>query len=159
MKRKDPPFEEMLETLDKTVAEAVDFFNQVDENLADGYQTTRDVVSHLVYWHGHYIDVLKAVREGRQPELKSGTFKELNAEASKMYSHLSLKELASRLTELQVELKKELRAVPDPNMEFPNKEGGRFWSVSARVLAIESHIRNHIKRMRRAALVVVGRAY
>jgi|YelNatPaOPRAMG01_1025707.scaffolds.fasta_scaffold03048_2 hypothetical protein len=157
MSRQKLPIDEVIKTLDQTVAEAVEFFKQADENLADGYQTARDVISHLVYQHEYYLEILKAVAAGKEPQLLEGTLKEINAEATRKFADVPIQELADRLAEIHKEFNATLKKLPNFDIEFPFKQGGRFWSVSSRLIAMESHIRNHIKRQRRAALLVAGR--
>lgn len=144
-------FEETLSALDRTVGDAVVFFAQVDETLADGHQTAREVLSHLVFWHREYVAVARALTADRKPELKSGTFASLNALASQEFRDRSLPDLAERLAGLQRELDAALASLPDLGANFPVKRGGRYWSVEDRVPTIESHIRNHVRHLKRAA--------
>jgi len=142
--------ERKLATLDRTVMEAVRYFRSVDERLTDGNQTARDVLSHLVFWHREYVCVARALGEQRQPALRSGTFAELNRQASWEFRYYSMRELAEKLECLQEQLVAALCALPDWTVNFPVKEGGRTWSVEERVPTIESHIRNHVSRLKKA---------
>ncbi len=146
-----PQHERSLDTLRRTVAEAADYLSQVDEALFDGYQTAREVLSHLVFWHREYLSVAEALVRGRDPSLKRGTFASLNASASAEFRSRSLPSLAEELTRLQVRLETTLRQLPDWEAEFPVKAGGGFVGVAARIQGIEAHIRNHLARLRRAA--------
>jgi uncharacterized small protein (DUF1192 family) len=141
----------MLAALDRVVMEAVNFFAGVDESLADGHQTARQVLSHLVFWHREYVRVITALAECRQPALKSGTFAELNAGADREFQTYSMPELAQRLASLQEELVRLLQQLTHWRMDFPVKQGGHFWSVEDRIPSIEAHIRNHVVRLKRAA--------
>jgi hypothetical protein len=141
--------EQLLTSLDETVIQAAQFFSGVDESLCDGHQTAREVLSHLVFWHQEYAAVIEALTDGRQPILRQGAFATLNAQATRAYQTVSLLDLARRLLSTQDRLDVALRRLPDWEMNFPVKEGGRFWSVTDRVVAIESHIRNHVARLRR----------
>jgi hypothetical protein len=141
--------EQLLTKLDETVAQAAQFFSGVDETLCDGHQTAREVLSHLVFWHQEYAAIIESLAGGRQPVLRRGAFADLNAQATRTYQTVSLRDLAHRLLSTQDRLDVALRRLPDWSMNFPVKEGGRFWSVSDRVAAIESHIRNHVYRLRR----------
>jgi hypothetical protein len=143
-------FEETLDALDRTVAEAAGFFTHADESLADGCQTARDVISHLVFWHREYVASARAMAAGRPPKLRRGVSREMNAQATHEFAHESLPSLAQHLAALQRKLDKALRRLPDLNADFPIKEGGRYWSVEDRVPVIESHIRNHVKRLKQA---------
>lgn len=144
-------WEATLQTLNHTVADAAQFFSQVDEAVVDEHQTAREVISHLVFWHREYVRVAWALVEGCPPELRSGKFRELNALAAEDYKSESLPALATRLARLQWQLDRALRRLPDPSVNFPVKQGGSFWRARDRLPTIESHIRNHVRRLKRAA--------
>jgi len=141
---------DLLLVLGETVNEAAEFFADVDEDLFDGYQKAREVLSHLVFWHREYSKVIKALRNGRQPELKSGTFVELNAAATVEFRKVPMSELTYQFALHQNQLAQELKLLSDWEVNFPVKCGGRVKSVSERLPAIESHIRNHVNRLKRA---------
>lgn len=150
MPNKGPDRDLQLKPLDETVGQAVAFLGGLDDSLFDGHQSAREVLSHLVYWHREYVSIAQALVDGREPPLKRGTFAELNAEATCEFESLPMLELALRLGALQTEFGNLLRQIPDWGVNFPVKFGGRNKNIADRISAIEAHIRNHIKRMRRA---------
>jgi hypothetical protein len=149
MFQKDGHFEDALMTLDCTVAAAVSFFAHADESLADGDQTAREVLSHLVFWHREYVAVVRALNQAQSPTLLAGSFSSLNTQAYGEFASIPLPTLAQCLAGLQQELALEIRRLPDPGVSFPIKQGGRVWSVEALLRAVEAHIRNHVARLRR----------
>lgn len=142
--------EEQLKSLTKTVTKAADFFITVDDNLYDGFQTAREVLSHLVFWHQEYVTIIRAILSDQNPELKQGTFDELNAAAACQFERNSMGQMSRQLVLLQKSLVKLLFDLPEWSITFPVKQGGRRKSVTERVPAIESHVANHLKRLRRA---------
>ena len=70
--------EEILEHLNRTVIDAAAFFASADERLFDGHQSAHGVMAQLVFWHEQYVAVAQALVDGRDPELKAGTFEHLN---------------------------------------------------------------------------------
>lgn len=146
----DAEFEASLLALNAVVEKAAKFFRQADPYLFDGHQTAAEVISHLVFWHGEYVTILQALRHNREPELKVGTFAELNAAAVKKYCDVPLEDLACQMLSLQAALNRELRLIPDLSIGIAIKQGGRIKSVSDRVPIIETHIRNHLRRLRSA---------
>ncbi len=143
--------EESLRRLDHTVAEAVAFFCRVDGNLSDGHQTARQVISHVVFWHREFGSIARALSKGEQPKLRRGTFADLNAASSEEFKAKALPMLANDLAELQQKLRTTLQELPDWRIDFPIKAAGRFCSVNDRLSTIESHVRNHVARLKRAA--------
>jgi hypothetical protein len=139
-----------LRELQDVVSQAADFFGQADESLADGHQTAREVLSHLLFWHREYVAVLQAVAHGQEPALRAGTFAELNAAAACEFAGLSMSLMAVRLCAHQELLAGLLAELPDWTADFPVKQLGRGATVAERVSGITAHVRNHLRRMRRA---------
>jgi hypothetical protein len=142
--------EEVLAALDQAVADAAAFLSTVDETLADGEQTAREVLSHLVFWHREYAAIINALAQGDLPRLRAGRYREMHDEAAQEFASQSLPVLAWRLLGYQADLAAALYCLPDWSIDFPLKQGSSFQSVAERLPQIESHIRNHIVRLRRA---------
>jgi hypothetical protein len=97
------------------------------------------------------VAIAQALASGRQPELRSGTFVELNARAYQEFAGMPLPGLVRCLVTLQELLEAALRHLPDWEINFPVKQGGRYSSIDERLQEIESHIRRHVARLRHAA--------
>ncbi len=142
--------EKRLDSLAETVSTAAAYLGQADGCLSDGYQTTRQVLSHLVFWHREYVSIAESLVEGRQPILRKETYAELNAAAVKEFENKSMADMAYLLLDYQAKLDQVLRRLPDWNINYPVKYGGRLKSVADRLPTMESHIRHHLKRLQRA---------
>jgi hypothetical protein len=142
--------DQALTRLRKTVADAATFLADVDEEIFDGYQTARQVLSHLVFWHREYVSIVQALADGRKPLLQNGTYAELNAGACCEFEKQTMVQLARRLLILQESLEAELVRFTDWEMNFPIKHGSRRKTVAKRLPNIEAHVRNHVNRLRRA---------
>jgi hypothetical protein len=149
-------FDSALGGLNRTVAEAVAFFTRVDDQLSDGQQTARQVLAHLVFWHREYAEIARHLAQGTLPELRTGTFAELNAEASREFGREPMTALAVRLAFLQKVLDRTLRRLPHWRIAFPAKVGGKLCSVEERIVEIEAHIRNHVAHLQRAERATGG---
>ena len=68
----------LLSDLCDNVSAAANFFMRVDENLFDGHQTAREVLSHLVFWHHEYCEISQALLLGEMPTLLAGSLALLN---------------------------------------------------------------------------------
>ena len=144
--QRQPALEELTDTVNKAVA----FFVETEESLCDGYQSAREVLSHLVFWYREYVTIAQALVDGCPPELKKGTYAELNAEATCEFAGKTMEELAHQLDEYHKNLAETLLCLPDWGINYPVKYGGRLKSVAERLPEIESHIRNHVRRLQRA---------
>lgn len=133
-----------------TVRDAVLFFGDADESAFDGHQTTREVLSHLVFWHGEYVKIASAVAKGTAPKLKQGTFAMLNALACRDLQGRSMSQLAADLTDLQQDLDRSVGRLASTNAKLPFKAGGQELVLGEWILRIEAHVRGHLVRFRRA---------
>ena len=146
----DATFDAALKTLTTTVTDAAEFFLQSDPHLFDGYQTASEVLSHLLFWHCEYVAIIHALRNGVQPELRVGTFAELNQVATEEFAGIPVDELANQLLAYQKTFEDEIGQITDLLIEFPIKCGGRSKSIEDRIPSIEAHIRSHVRRLKSA---------
>ena len=142
--------ERALCALDEALADAAGFLTDVDPDLDGGHQTAREVLCHLVYWHREYVAISQALLEGRNPSLRDGTYAVLNREATQEFGGQPMDDLACSLLAFQRTLRQQLLALPDWSIDFPVKRGSRRKSVAERIPTFESHLREHIRRLRRA---------
>jgi hypothetical protein len=140
----------LLDQLASTVAEAAEFLAEAKGSLHDGHQTAREVLSHIVFWHREYVAIVESLIEGRSPTLKQGTFADLNAAAAGEFNACPMDDLAGELLRLQDRLNESVCRLPDWEVDFPVKRSGRRKHVAGRLAAVEAHIRNHVRRLRRA---------
>lgn len=142
--------ESLLQALDRSVTTITDFLVQVDESFFDGYQTAREVISHLLFWHREYVMITNALVNGRCPHLRQSTFVALNARATREFRSMSMQSLCQDLRNLQSALACNLRRLPDWDVAFPVKKGCRQATVTERVQMIQEHIDGHYSRLESA---------
>jgi hypothetical protein len=145
------PCEPPLATLDRSVACAIAFFAEVDEELSDGHQSARAVLSHLVFWHDAYVGIAWALVTHRTPPLFSGTSCELNSRATEAFRSESMGTLCEMLAYRQRQLMRALCRLPDWSIAFPIKHGDQTVSAVRRLHDIDTHIHSHVLRLQRAA--------
>ncbi len=140
----------LLSELGETITVAANFFMNVDENLFDGHQTAREVISHLVFWHHEYCEICQALLLGQKPTLLAGSLALLNEQATRKYQKNNMVELALCLAEQQKTLELILRQLKDWNINFPFKKGCRQIDIAGRIRSINRHIRHHLVQQVRA---------
>jgi hypothetical protein len=139
-----------LRALDEALVDAAGYLAGVDPDLDGGYQTAHEVLSHFVFWHREYVTISQALLEGRGPALRDGTFAQLSREATTEFAGQSMADLATSLLALQKSLCEQLLVLVDWSVDFPVKQDSRPRSVAKRVALIEQHLRDHVRRLRRA---------
>jgi len=142
--------EEILDHLNRTVLDAAAFFATAEESLFDGHQSAHGVLSQLVFWHEQYVAVVQALLDKRMPQLKAGSFGRLNQVARSHYSSDSMTMLAYDLSCLQKEFDAILRRLPDWSINFPIKNDSPPCPLNERLLEIDTHIRQHVLRLKRS---------
>lgn len=140
----------LLSDLGESIVAAANFFMNVDENLFDGHQTARKVLSHLVFWHHEYCAISQALLLGQKPTLLAGSLAQLNEQATRKYQKKDMVELALCLAEQQKTLELNLRHLQDWSVNFPFKKGCRRIDVAGRICSINKHICHHLVRQERA---------
>lgn len=142
--------EEILESFNRTVADAAAYLCCVDEKLTDGHQSAHGVLAQMVYWHEQYVHILKAIIAGQPPELQAGTFDVLNMIGRQKYAREALPMLAHQLTTLHHEFDTLLRTVTDWSLNFPVKQDSGYCSIAERIRLIDAHIFNRVALLKRA---------
>jgi hypothetical protein len=143
--------EAVLDRLNGTVIEAAAYLATADEKLSDGRQTAHGVLAQLVFWHEQYVKTARALLGGRTPELKSGSFERLNQAARTKYASDSMTMLAYDLSSLQKEFDTLVRQLPDWSIDFPIKQDSTPCTLMLRLEEIESHIRQHVLRLKKSS--------
>lgn len=144
---------EALDRLNRTVIDAAAFFASADQGLSDGRHTAHGVLAQLVFWHEQYVETARALLEQRAPNLKAGSFERLNQVARSNFASDSMTMLAYDLSCLQKELNSVVRALPDWSVNFPIKTDSEPCSLNDRMIEIEQHISQHVRRLKRAVPV------
>jgi hypothetical protein len=142
--------DQLLSDLGDSIVAVANFFMNVDENLFDGHQTAREVLSHLVFWHNEYCTISQTLLLGQKPTLLAGSLAQLNEQATRKYQKQDMVELAQCLAEKQKTLELNLRHLENWNVNFPFKKGCRRIDVAGRIYSINNHIRQHLVRQERA---------
>ncbi len=142
--------EQVIDRLNRTVIEAAAYLAAADEGLSNGRQTAFGILAQLVFWHEQYVSVAGALLQGRQPNLKAGSFDRLNQVARSNYGGDSMTMLAYDLSCLQKEFAALVRKLPDWSVNFPIKQDSEPLSLEQRLVDIEQQIRWHIQSLKRA---------
>ncbi len=141
---------ESLEALHSTVMVAASFFSDVDENLSDGWQTARQILAHLVFWHREYARVIQAIADGEKPNLLTGKFRELNARAWQEFARTPMPALAQQFRKSQSELESAARQMRARETKFAFKQGSKPQRINYWLPRIEAHVRTHVVQLKRA---------
>jgi hypothetical protein len=110
----------------------------------------REVLAHLVYWHESYLTQSEAILAGRAYRLPSGRFADMNAEAVGRLCNLRPATLTRRFRAVNRRLSRLAEAYDPRKIAFRIKEGSKRWRLSDLIPAVEAHIRNHLRSLKKA---------
>ena len=137
-----------LLSLHQTIHAAATYLGSLDENLSDGNQTVRDILSHLVFWHREYVAVIGALAKRQKLQLRTEKFYQLNALACREFQNTSMRVLTKRLIRLQSELESVVEKLPNANVKFAFKQGAQPQRIGYWLPRIQAHIQGHLARLR-----------
>ena len=103
----------------------------------------REILIHLVFWHGQYVSIIKSLWENKEPVLLRGTFKSINARCIHEYVMCTTEELVVKLEKSQRELAFLAQLVNGRDLRFSFKKGSKLWPFPDFVDAITGHFRKH----------------
>ncbi len=109
----------------------------------------REILSHLVFWHAHYVKIFKALLAKRRPELPTDSFKSLNAYSVVLYSTCAIDEMLASLERSQRCLDDLGRRARISKVRFSFREGSKERSYPEFLDDITHHFRTHRSQIER----------
>lgn len=145
--------EKAITQLDQTVGEAVTYFRTKLEAESAEWGP-KEVLSHLLYWHGWSVGSLEAVTAGQAPHVMPPAPAEIDAINARAVADRRDREMASLTTELatlQHRLIQLARNLPDPTAIVAIRSNGQALTVAERLELMRHHIGNHLAELRGSA--------
>jgi aminopeptidase YwaD len=149
-RRKAPVAKTPIGRLTETVDQFCRYITALPADaLAEREWGPKEVLAHLVYHHELYVGRVQAFLSGTPADLPVGRYKDLNAQAAASSRCIPPAELVDRFRTANQRLS-ELYQQHDPR-EIPVqiKAGVRVFTLAELVPAVEGHVRNHLKILRK----------
>ncbi|MDD5469132.1 MAG: DinB family protein [Anaerolineales bacterium] len=109
----------------------------------------REVLSHLVFWHEHYVQIAGAIVQGREPDLYRETFIVLNARAARQEQDTPIPELLRRFRDAQEKLATIAADERAPGLHWSFRQGSKSRRFDEDLDMIARHILGHVRQLRR----------
>jgi len=137
-------YQELTHTLESFLSkvEQADLKNHIYEHW-----DIKDIVGHITYWHINYAANLKACDQKRKPPLLKGKYIDLNQKGVDEMRKYSFKELRKKLLDANLVIGNVVRKGDVRKVKY--KEGTRDYSIEEFLQVITSHIKGHIRDVRR----------
>lgn len=141
----------LLRRLSQTVAQVVDFYQNVDDPtiMVNTTWTARDVLVHVVFWHESFARNVRDLANGVRPTPLKGTYIELGRRAADEAVDRSIEELLARLIGAQQAVEE---FIYDPYVtSIPYKVGSRPYSPAEHLGVVNEHVSHHLREVQSAA--------
>lgn len=135
---------ETLETLDDTVKEFEEIYNNINLkfNIYDKWDI-KDILCHITYWHTIYSNILNSLTLNKTPKLLSGTYRELNEQGVKSMRKYSKEKLLKTLKKSHTKFHK---LILNPKIrKIPYRQDSRKYAPLEYMGMINSHIQGHVR--------------
>jgi hypothetical protein len=109
----------------------------------------REVLSHLVYWHEHYVAESRSFLAGKPHTPPAGRFADMNASAVEKYQTFPVAMLGKRFRIANRRLCRLASGHNARSIAFSIKQGSKRWRLTDLIPAVEAHIRNHQRALRK----------
>jgi hypothetical protein len=109
----------------------------------------REVLAHLVYWHEHYIAQSRAVLTGNPLTPPAGRFADMNARAAVKFLKYPVATLVKKFRNANRRLCRLAQEHDPRRIAFSIKQGSKRWRLSELIPAVEAHIRNHLRALKK----------
>lgn len=142
-------YSKLLATLDR---ELEIFIRSVNEqkltNMATDKWNTKDILSHVAFWHKYYADQYQALAKGKKPFVfKSGGGANRNQEGVNSLRNLTKTDLIKMLKKSQLSLQKSITTKNIPSMDYTNK---KRYTTKEFLEIVTGHIKRHTDQIRKA---------
>ena len=140
----------VLNELGSAVGEARLYFSELDGEaiVRPAAWGPAEVLSHLVYWHGVYLEGLESLLAGEPPFGAHETIDDLNARALEKMAGSRVVDLLTEWEDLQQRLDERARAMPDPKVAVPVYSDGTEHSLIEPIQELAGHINEHLEELK-----------
>lgn len=112
-------------------------------------RTAKAGLAHLVYWHEHYVAESRAFLARKPHATSSGRFADLNAQAVAKFQTTPIPRLTKRFQLANRRLRRLAETHDAREIIFSIKQGSKRWRLSDLIPAVEAHIRNHLRTLKK----------
>jgi hypothetical protein len=145
--------ETLLERLNKTAAQLVDFYRSLPDPTVPVYElwSAKDVLAHLTFWHESFARNVDDLVNGRKPTPLKGRFIDLNQGGVDAMASLTLAQVIERFESAHAIIQ---ASILNPTLTFiPYKKGSREYTAEEHLDIVNEHINEHLRDTRRVSQI------
>lgn len=141
------------------------FLNQVDEALQRIFQavqetedpenlqvddwSVKDTLGHIAFWHESFARNVKALVEGREPNVLEGSYPDLNRMGVKQSRGMNVGQVMGRIRRAQGVIRRSILTLP-ADTQIPYRKGSRDYTPDEHLEIVRDHIIAHLNRIEKA---------
>lgn len=119
------------------------------ECLSGGPWSARDTLGHIAFWHESFARNVRALTEGRQPDVLEGSYPDLNRTGVERSRAMGLGQIAGRLRRAQGVIRRDIMTLAT-DTPIPYREGSRDYTPDEHLRIVREHILAHLNQIQRA---------
>ena len=119
------------------------------ESLRVDDWSVQDTLGHIAFWHESFARNVKALVEGREPEVLEGSYPDLNRMGVERSRHMSVGQIAGRIRRAQRVIRHSIFALP-ADTQIPYRKGSRAYTPDEHLVIVRDHIVAHLNRIEKA---------
>ena len=136
--------EEAVQRIIKSVQDTEDSeCLQVDE------WSVKDTLGHIAFWHESFARNVKALVEGREPNVLEGSYPDLNRMGVERSRGMGVGKIVGRIRRAQGVIRRGILTLP-VDTQIPYRKGSRGYMPDEHLEIIRGHIIAHLNRIEKA---------
>lgn len=146
------PRRALLEQLDEAVECIIETVRITanPESLQVDDWTVKDTLGHIAFWHESFARNVRALFDGRQPNVLDGKYPDLNQQSIEISRSMSVGQIVGRIKRAQAVIRRCIGKMP-ADMMIPYRKGSRDYSPDEHLIIVHDHIVAHVHRIEKAS--------
>jgi len=139
---------ELLEQLDDAVELIIAAVEEIEnpESLRVDDWSAKDTLGHIAFWHESFARNVRALANGRDPQVLVGTYPVLNQRGVEASRRMAVGRIAGRIRRAQATIRRYIVKLPEETA-IPYRKGSRDYSPDEHLVMVRSHIIAHLHRV------------
>ena len=111
--------------------------------------SVQDTLGHIAFWHESFARNVKAMVEGREPDVLEGSYPDLNRMGVERSRKMGVGQIAGRIRRAQGVIRRSILTLP-AGTQIPYRKGSRDYTPDEHLEIVRDHIIAHLNRIEKA---------
>ncbi len=119
------------------------------ESLRVDDWSVQDTLGHIAFWHESFARNVKALVDGREPDVLEGSYPDLNRMGVERSRTMTVGQIAGRIRRAQGVIRRGILTLP-ADTQIPYRKGSRDYTPDEHLEIVRDHIIAHLNRIEKA---------